>query len=188
MHATFPVKMALSLSSSPRPLMVTSYEYADLHQLTVLWYRYASTLQEFRPQFIGTSAVNGKPTTTHSRIADETIKRLAERSLQKAKEVAVYFGEMFQCFCEMRRVLKLGGRACIVIGNTEISGVPIQNAQVFVDQMCTLGFDLERAILREIPSKILPTTRDRKTGRFAGRNEADTYAYPREYILVFRKV
>lgn len=161
------------------PPYVTSYEYADLHQLTVLWYRYASTREAFRSRFIGTSAVNGKPTTTHSRVAGVIVNQLAERSPQKAKEVAVYFSEMFQCFCEMRRVLKRGGRACIVIGNTEISGVPIQNAQVFVDQMHTIGFDLERVILREIPSKILPTTRDRETGRFARKDEADSYAYPR---------
>ncbi|MGQ9882336.1 MAG: hypothetical protein ACUVSV_16000 [Armatimonadota bacterium] len=75
-----------------------------------------------------------------------------------------------------------------MIGNTELMGIPIPNAQVFVEQMQALGMPLEHAILREIPSKILPTTRDRKTGRFAATHEADFQAYSQEYILVFRKV
>ena len=63
----------------------------------------------------------------------------------------------------------------------------IQNAQVFAEQMATLGFALERVILREIPSKILPRTRDSKTGKFARVDEADYVAYPTEYILILRK-
>lgn len=59
------------------------------------------------------------------------------------------------------------GHACIVIGNTAIGGVPILNAQVFAEQMSEIGLVVERVILREIPSKILPTTRDATTGRFA---------------------
>ncbi len=74
-----------------------------------------------------------------------------------------------------------------MIGNTHISGVAIQNAQVFVEQLIGLGFALEQVILREIPSKILPRTRDRKTGKFARTDEADYVAYPTEYIVILRK-
>jgi hypothetical protein len=50
----------------------------------------------------------------------------------------------------------------------------------------TLGFVLERVILREIPSKILPRTRDKQTGKFTKTHDADYLAYPTEYIIVFR--
>lgn len=170
------------------PPYMTSYEYADLHQLTVLWYRYAPDLREFRPQFIGTSAVNGKEAPMGSALAEQIVSQLAERNRKKANEVAIYFGEMRQCFLEMWRVLRRGGKACIVIGNTSIGKVPILNAQVFVEQMQGMGFVLEQLILRDIPSKILPTTRDSRTGKFARVDDADAHAYPREYILVLRKV
>ncbi|MEJ5252599.1 MAG: hypothetical protein HPY54_12050 [Chthonomonadetes bacterium] len=170
------------------PPYVTSYEYADLHQLTVLWYRYAQDLREFRPQFIGTAAVNGKEADAQSDLADQIVQQLAQRNRKKAAEVAIYFGEMRQCFTEMYRVLREGGRACIVIGNTAIGKVPILNAQVFVEQMEGMGFVLEDLILREIPSKILPTTRDSKTGKFARVDDADAHAYPHEYILILRKI
>jgi hypothetical protein len=105
---------------------------------------------------------------------------------RKAREVALYFAEMYACFTEWRRVMRSGGYACIVIGNTHLSGVEVQNAQVFAEQLMTLDFVLERVILREIPSKILPRTRDKQTGKFAKTHHADYLAYPTEYVLVFR--
>src|SRR5690606_37953411 len=36
------------------PPYVTSYEYADIHQLTGYWYEYISDIQGFRKNFIGT--------------------------------------------------------------------------------------------------------------------------------------
>ena len=82
--------------------------------------------------------------------------------------------------------MRTGGYACIVIGNTHLNNIEVQNAQVFVEQLATLGFALERVILREIPSKILPRTRDKDTGKFAKTHDADYLAYPTEYVLVFR--
>jgi hypothetical protein len=94
---------------------------------------------------------------------------------------------MYACFTEWRRVMRSGGYACIVIGNTCLNGVEVQNAQVFAEQLATLGFALTRVILREIPSKILPRTRDKQTGKFAKTHSADYLAYPTEYILVFHR-
>lgn len=50
-----------------------------------------------------------------------------------------------------------------------------------------IGFQIEQVIMREIPSKILPQTRDKKTGRFTKSKDADFLAYPHEYILVMQK-
>ena len=41
-------------------------------------------------------------------------------------------------------------------------------------------------MLCEIPSKILPRTRDKETGKFAKTQDADYLAYPTEYVLAFR--
>jgi hypothetical protein len=71
-----------------------------------------------------------------------------------------------------------------VIGNTKLRGVDIQNAEAFAECMQLAGFRLERVIVREIPSKILPQKRDEKTGRFASNEQADTEAYPIEYIII----
>ncbi|MFN3690304.1 MAG: hypothetical protein ACK4UU_05185, partial [Fimbriimonadales bacterium] len=169
------------------PPYVTSYEYADLHQLSALWFGWADDLREFREQFIGRSNGSSNPQgKLHSRLATQIVERIADTSPRKAREVALYFEEMYDCFVEMRRVLRRGGYACIVIGNTRLCDVEVQNAQVFAEQLESLGFTLERVLLREIPSKILPRTRDKATGKFAKTAEADAIAYPVEYILVAR--
>lgn len=171
------------------PPYVTSYEYADLHQLSALWFRWASDLRTFREGFIGRS--NGAvevESDLHSALAEQIVAQVSAVSQKKAREVALYFSEMFASFQEMHRVLRHGGYVCIVIGNTSLCGVEIQNAQVFVQQLEALGFAISRVILREIPSKILPRTRDKATGKFAKPQEADYIAYPTEYVVVAQKV
>jgi len=84
--------------------------------------------------------------------------------------------------------LKPGGKTCIVIGNTELKKVNILNAEVFVEIMLNLDFRVHKIIKRRIPSKILPSTRDSKTGRFTSNHKADRLAYAYEYILVMEKI
>jgi len=171
------------------PPYVTSYEYADLHQLTALWLEYAKNVTEFREGFIGSIY---KRASIHdgikSEIAKKEIEELERKSKREANAVKGYFFEMQQCFEEMHRVLKPKGKACIVIGNTELKKVKILNAEVFVEIMLNLGFKVHKIIKRRIPSKILPSTRDSKTGRFASNHKADRLAYAYEYILVMEKL
>ncbi len=172
------------------PPYVTSYEYADLHQLTALWFEYIKDLSNFRKKFIGTSH-NGidKTIKFNSRLAEKINIDLEKMSKKLAREVAVYFTEMNQCFIEMKRILKKNGKACIVIGNTSLKGVEILSAEIFVEQMQNLGFKIDDIIKREIPSKNLPSMRDKKTGKFAKLTAKNKkYAYPTEYILIMRKL
>jgi len=171
------------------PPYVTSYEYADLHQLTALWLEYTKSVNEFREGFIGSIH---KKEFDHNRIksklAEREIEELSKKSKKEAESVRNYFFEMQQCFEEMYRVLKPKGRACIVIGNTELKKVPILNAEVFTEMMIGLGFKIHKIIKRRIPSKVLPQTRDSKTGRFTSTGESDRLAYAYEYILIMEKL
>lgn len=87
----------------------------------------------------------------------------------------------------MHRVLKPRGRAAIVIGDTDLKKVEIKNAEIFIQTMEKIGFKNHNIIKRPIPSKILPLTRDEKTGKFARTSEADRLAYPTEYIVLMEK-
>jgi len=171
------------------PPYVTSYEYADLHQLTALWFDYTKDLSDFRKRFIGTAYHDKKELHLNSRIAEKIKDELSEKDRKTAEEVATYFGEMNEAFEEMKRILKKGGKTCIVIGDTNLKGVQILNAEVFVEQMQNQDFVIEDIIKREIPSKNLPSVRDGKTGRFAKVTDKNkTYAYPTEYILIMKKL
>ena len=174
----------IQITSSP---YVTSYEYADLHQLTTIWLEPEVNLKEYKKEFIGTSA-----RTNGMRLLKSQIGKTIENNLQRvnkkmADEVEAFFVDMQECFDETYRILKNGGRCCYVIGNTKLKGVDILNAEVFAENMQYSGLNIDRIIKREIPSKILPTNRDAKTGRFASNGNADTFAYPTEYIVIGRK-
>jgi hypothetical protein len=85
--------------------------------------------------------------------------------------------------------LKTGGKACAVIGNTQFQGVDILNAEVFQEQFENIGFMTHKVINREIPSKMLPSTRDGETGQFVKATDKKAkLAYPTEYILVMEKI
>jgi len=175
----------IQITSSP---YVTSYEYADLHQLTTIWLEPEVDLKEYKKEFIGTSAKSNGTRILKSQIGKDIESKLQMVDKKMSDEVEAFFVDMQGCFDETYRILKNGGRCCYVIGNTRLKGVDILNAEVFVESMQYSGFKIDRIIKREIPSKILPTNRDAKTGRFASNGDADSFAYPTEYIVIGRKI
>ncbi len=171
----------LVVTSSP---YVTSYEYADLHQLSTIWLDLANDLTEYKKGFIGTSFKKYENKRLKSSIAMDIVDKISKKDKKIAKEIEAFFIDMEEVFDESYRVLKNGGRCCYVIGDTKLKGVDILNAEVFAESLQHSGFKIDRLIKREIPSKILPQKRDEKTGRFVPNHEASFEAYPIEYIVI----
>lgn len=125
-----PVEDASAALIVTSPPYVTSYEYADLHQLSMLWFGWASNLREFRERFIGRSnCVHETLGCLYSPLAERIVASVGATNARKSREVALYCSEMAACFREMYRVLRRGGYACIVIGNTDLCGISVQNAK-----------------------------------------------------------
>ena len=171
----------LIVSSSP---YVTSYEYADLHQLSTIWLDLAEDLTEYKKEFIGTSYKSYENKNLRSKLALDIVNKMLERNQKMAKEIEAFFIDMEEVFDESFRILKQGSRCCYVIGDTRLKGVDVLNAEVFAESLQYSGFKLDRVIKREIPSKILPQKRDEKTGKFARNENANSEAYPVEYIVI----
>ena len=181
------------------PPYVTSYEYADLHQLSLLWFgddpkhfkkwhHFSKEFIDFRRNFIGTSSKQEKSGDFNSTIAEQIVADLAEVERPLAVDVANYFLDMKKVFAEMYRILKNGSKACIIIGNTSLRGVEILNAQVAAEQMQVAGFQKPVFIKREIPNKMITPYRDLESGKFTGKdNPSKTRAYEFEYVVVMEK-
>jgi DNA modification methylase len=170
------------------PPYVTSYEYADLHQLTSLWLGELADLAASKDQFIGSAAARGRSDEEpHSPLARQIAADLEPKSAAKASEARQYFRDMEEVFAECLRVLRPGGVLANVIGNTTLEGVEILNAEVHAELKSHLGFEAVDVIKRIIPSKTLPQVRDPKTGRFTSASTDAVEAYPEEFILLFRK-
>ncbi|MBT9168334.1 MAG: hypothetical protein DDT19_01679 [Syntrophomonadaceae bacterium] len=182
------------------PPYVTSYEYADLHQLSLLWFGddpkhfkkwhyFSNGFLDFRRNFIGTSSKEEKSGDFNSVIAKKIVDDLMQVERPLAVDVANYFLDMRKVFAEMYRILKTGGKACIIIGNTNLRGVEILNAQVAAEQMQAAGFQKPVFIKREISNKMITPYRDLESGKFTSKNNpSKTRAYEYEYVVVMEKV
>ncbi len=86
------------------PPYVTSYEYADLHQLPLLWLGYLDELSSYRKKFIGSSYRERGASELKSTIADQIVNNLGNN--KKGREVRNYFADMLDTWIEAQRVLK----------------------------------------------------------------------------------
>ena len=171
------------------PPYVTSYEYADIHQLTAYWMEYISDIHEFRKKFIGSSySGNDSLLVPNSKQAQKIVNDLSENSKHIARDVAQYFNDMQEVAKEMARVLAPNGHACIVIGNTKIKEVQIKSAEVFYEFLRNAGLRKVTVIKRSIPHKLMPTLRDKNTGRFTKLDNPNCKkVYPNEYVIIMKK-
>ena len=186
-HTSIPSGSINAIITSPP--YVTSYEYADIHQLTAYWMEYISDIHEFRKKFIGSSySGNTSLTVAGSKQAQKIVDALSEKSHHIARDVAQYFNDMQEVANEMHRVLASNGHACIVIGNTKIKDVQIKSAEVFYEFLRNAGLRKVEVIKRSIPHKLMPTLRDKNTGRFTKQDNPNCKkVYPNEYIIIMKK-
>ena len=186
-HTSIPAESINAIITSPP--YVTSYEYADIHQLTAYWMEYISDIHEFRKKFIGSSySGNGLLTVADSKQAQKIVNDLSKKSRHIACDVAQYFNDMKEVAREMARVLAPNGHACIVIGNTKIKEVQIKSAEVFYEFLRNAGLKKIEVIKRSIPHKLMPTLRDKNTGRFTKQDNPNCKkVYPNEYIIIMQK-
>jgi hypothetical protein len=183
-----PGSVKLLITSPP---YITSYEYADLHELSGLWFEHFESLQEFRTQFIGTFHTNNDTKTVKNELAQEIVDSLYDANKRTGLEIAQYFRDIEKVIAEMRRVLTVGGRTCIVIGNTMRHDVKIKCAEIFTELLKDNNFKVEQIWKRGVGlnSKYLPTIRDVNTGKFTNlKNKNYKRVYPEEYIIIGRKL
>lgn len=181
------------------PPYVTSYEYADLHQLPLLWFgsdpknfkhwnRLSSDFNVFKKDFVGTRLKQGESDDFHSEIATNIVCELRYTNRSLAVDVANYFADMYKAFREIHRILKKSRKACIIIGNTTLHSVEILNAEVAAEQMASIGFKKVQFIKRELPNKAITPWRDGVTGKFTSKdNKNKKMAYQYEYLVVMEK-
>jgi DNA modification methylase len=162
-----------------------SYEYADLHELPLLWLN----IKKDRSKFIGTRSI-GKG-EEDKKISSITAYDVIHKLSGKNKNViAEYYYNMELTFREMHRLLRKNKRMCVVIGNGKIKNIDLLNAEVFVEQCNEIGFKTVDVIKRPILSKRIPSQRD-ENGTFvkaSDQNNETNHIYEYEYILILEKI
>ena len=170
------------------PPYVTSYEYADLHQLSTLWLDFTDDYKSLREGSIGSLYHNSdftKDIKQLNKTGIDIIFRLYNQDKRKAKSAAKYFVDMQKTIMKSYQMLNSSGIALFVIGNTEYKGVKINNAKHLVESMINTGFTNIEITKRKISNKILTPYRD-KNGKFTtDKNSRKVYA--EEFIVIGKK-
>lgn len=174
----------LIISSPP---YVTSYEYADLHQLSTIWLNFVEDYRSLRQGTIGSVYHENKPSdfSKLNEIGRDTVKKLQIKAKNKVKPVGKYFFDMQRAVEKTYSITNKNGMNIFVIGNTSYKGVKVDNAAYLYRVMENVGFKNLEVYKRKISSKILTPYRDKK-GRFSN-DSSDQKVYSYEFVLIGQK-
>ncbi len=170
------------------PPYVTSYEYADLHQLSSLWLGYTDDYRHLRRGSIGSAQHDLNFRREFSRLNDvglQVVFSIFDKDRAAAQSIAKYYLDMQEVAKRCYTFLVDGGVAVFVIGNTEYSGVPVDNAAHLAESLFNAGFRQVRADKRRISNKLHTPFRD-DSGRFS-RSRTEKHIYSEEFVLIAHK-
>ncbi len=171
------------------PPYVTSYDYAEIHQLSTLWLRFASDYRVLRKNMLGNQygVIPPEPDKINNLgpTAVETYHYLLREDRRKAHSVVRYFLDIDKAVDKCGRILNEGGMGVFVIGNTQYKNVVINNAKHLVHCMERANFHSLEIIPRKVSLKIMTPYRDAQ-GRFT-RDSTQRKVYSEEYVVIGRK-
>jgi len=182
-HESWP-KVDMIVTSPP---YVTSYEYADIHQLSTLWLGYVDDYRSLRKGTIGSKGMNFDNTMLEeiNDVGKGVYYALKSKDSGIAKSVTKYFLDMSKAVDNMYDLLSDDGIIFLVIGNTKYRSVEVDNVKFICQCMNDRGFENIDVKKRKISSKTLTPYRD-KGGKFRATNDIKSvYAY--EYVIIGEK-
>jgi len=172
------------------PPYVTSYDYADIHQLSVLWLDFCSKYQDLRKNMVGNIYGVASPSSEELKslpsVGMRIYNELCNKHKAKANSTARYFIDIRKATENCYEILNKNGMIVFVIGNTNYKGVEVNNAQFLRDCMKSVGFQKIKKFSRKISSKTLTPYRDIK-GCFT-RDESHRKVYGEEFIFIGRRM
>ncbi|MBY5337016.1 class I SAM-dependent methyltransferase [Rhizobium leguminosarum] len=170
------------------PPYATSYEYADLHQLSALWLGFVDDHRDLRPGVIGTSSRRANLATAIrdlNSVGLQIVFSLFDKDRGLAEAVARYFLDMQKVAKRCHDFLRSGGISVFVIGNTQLNGVRIDNANHLVESLLEAGFIDVRVVKRHLSNK--PNTPYRLPNGRLSSSRTTMEIYAEEYIVMAKR-
>ena len=171
------------------PPYVTSYEYADLHQLSTLWLEYTDDFRTLREGSIGSLYHSNEFKENITKLNDtgrDIVFRMYGMNKRKARSVAQYYVDMQNVIHKVSQILNPKGACLFVIGNTEYKGVKINNAKHLTECLLEKGFNNIEVDRRKISNKILTPYRD-SLGKFTHIKGSSRKVYSEEFVIYAKK-
>lgn len=172
------------------PPYVTSYEYADLHQLSTLWLEYTDDFRLLREGTIGSlyhSEEFDKNLKRLNNVGQDIVFKMYSIDKRKTRSIAQYYIDMQSTVHKVVEMLNPGGACLFVIGNTEYKGVKIDNAKHLTECLLAEGMVNIEVDRRKISNKILTPYRD-TNGKFASIKGSCRKVYSEEFVIFAKKI
>lgn len=164
------------------PPYANAQEYIRSIKMEMFWLGMADPfeIQRLNRELVGTEKVPLKDCSTvpssHHRDLNDVLERIFERDPRRSCVVAKYFLDMRQAMSEIFRVLRVGGRFCLLVGDNLIRKVPVETHKILSDFGQEIGFRLEITGYDRIKARSLSPVRHETAGLIEV-----------EWILVFKK-
>lgn len=134
-------------------LIVTSPPYANAldymraHKFSLAWLGDPiPSLTKLRRDYIGSESSGGKaaerPVGRLPATVEAVVESIAEADAAKSRVLRRYFADMSTAISEMRRVLRPGSAAVIVVGPSTMRGILVPTHQCLADLATHAGFDV----------------------------------------------
>ena len=134
---------SIDLIVTSPPYANNAIDYMRAHKFSLVWFGWKlSDLASIRSRFLGHDSASGLRYVELPDQCENTLASLAKRDVKKAKNLRRYFGEMDAVISEMRRVLKSGGAAVIVVGTSNLRGIDVQTHRALASIGESSGFNL----------------------------------------------
>ena len=139
-------------------LVVTSPPYANnaidymrAHKFSLVWFGWKiEELTNIRAHCLGHDAKAERKWTDLPAQCEGAIHRLSTVDKHKAAALRRYFGEMSAVLAEMRRVLKPGKAAIVVVGSSTLRGIDVETHKGLAAAATSVGFQLAHIGVRRL--------------------------------------
>lgn len=168
------------------PPYVVSYDYSDIFRLSTHFLFFHHDTLSFRKQFIGTRLQKQSHKGFEEHLPEDPILHDIKDACIK-KTLKAYYKDMRLFFESVKDKVVPNGKMIMVVGDTRLRGVEIPNSYLLSKIGISAGWRFQDCKERNIPVKILPTTRDPVSGRFSANSNGAKESYKIEYILAFTK-
>lgn len=164
----------------------TTVAYGQFSRLSAQWadiFEDPNKASGIDNELLGGRPVKDFEHELESKYLKEVIKKIKALDEKRAKDVLSFYIELNECLKQAYKLLKLNKHFCIVIGNRLVKQVRIPTDFIIAELCEKIGFVCEDIIVRNIPSKRMPS-RNSPTNVSGALEETMI----KESIVVLRKV
>jgi hypothetical protein len=179
----------LPLAEDSVDLIVTSPPYANAidymraHKFSLAWLgEKMADLSEKRSTYIGSEKIRRHAPEELPEKTRQVVKKLAELDTKKAKILSQYYLDMDRVIAEMKRVLKPGRAAIVVIGTSTMRGMDVETHLGLAELAQRQGFQVVG-----IKERKLDRNRRMMPARFKSKVSSIENRMHEEYILALVK-